>query len=61
MKVGPIMLIPYTGGFNVRHQKPEPTVDSGDNVALTGGIEDGEFPASTLVIHKRSNVMDVWA
>lgn len=59
MKVGPISLIPYTGGFNLRHQKPDTIVGPGGNSTLTGGLEDGEMPSTTLIVHKRGAMIDV--
>lgn len=60
MKVSASSLVPYFGGFNVRHQKPELTIGHGDNMALTGGIEDGEMPSTSLIVHRRSMVFETW-
>jgi len=62
MKVNPTIVIRKTGGFNPRHQKPEAVIGTGDNPVLAGGVdEDGEFPSTTLVVHKRANVLDIGA
>lgn len=61
MKIGPISMIPYTGAFNVRHQKTEAVPGEADNTSVMGGMEPGEVPATLLYVHKRPTTIDLWA